>query len=82
MESCYYCREQYHPMPVYELAALEKYRKAGLFWYSEDNPDLDKPLRIHVCHFKLDGIMLLDSGCPKKAQADGYSYRPALTRKR
>ena len=69
-------------MPVYELAALEKYRKAQLYWYSEDNPDLDKPLRIYVCHLKLNGIMLLNSGCPKKAQVDGYIYQPTLTLKR
>jgi hypothetical protein len=70
MEICYYCGQQYHPMPVYQLA-------------DRINPK-QLPRTIHVCHFTFtedDGFQK-NEVCKNKAVLDGYEFRKDLTPKR
>lgn len=84
MDTCYYCGYQYHPMPVYTL----KDAQGDLQDWWTDPGKKHKPLRIHVCHLKVnknDGDVNIDynwRGCREKAEADGYEFRPGLTPRR
>jgi len=69
METCYYCGNQYHPMPVYT-------RQHGV--------NMDMPPMIYVCHFnwtEADGVQE-NFECRKRAEQDGYVWRKDLTKRR
>jgi hypothetical protein len=72
MDECYYCKVQYHPMKVYIRT-----REAI-------NRDPGKPERISVCSETMNTYLDRGAypGCEQKAIADGYIFRPELTRRR
>jgi len=68
METCYYCGNSYHPMPVYT-------RQMG--------ENMDMPPMIYVCHYAVDQYGdIAETDCKKLAIADGYKLLPDLTKKR
>lgn len=74
MDKCFYCGNEYHPMPVWT-------RKAGV--PTTDN----KPNKIRVCRYRFtttDDDFKIDEvdECSQKATADGYEFRRDLTPRR
>lgn len=68
METCYYCGNSYHPMPVYT-------RQMG--------ENMDMPQQIYVCHYAVDQYGdIANTNCCKLAEADGYKHNPKLSPKR
>lgn len=68
IETCFYCGQQYHPMPIYLLKIPARGKD---------------PVRF-VCHEREDPKTgkYVDTDCRQKAEADGYVYSVKQTPRR